>query len=352
MKLASAMIMSVQLTRTVMYVASVIVFGTVRALMYTAVVQGVLQAVVLWWYLRSRFGGFWRRFDFALLRHQLSYAMPLGFAGILYTVQTDLHNFFVSNRLGAAAFAIYAVGTIQLPLTGLLQEATNAVLIPRISYLQHINDRREIVSLIARATRKLAAVYFPIYALLAVTAHELIAFLFTPRYLASVPVFLINLTLLLVSILLQDPLFRAYKDQRFFLIRLRVFTCVLLVAGLWFGTTRFGPMGAITTVVIVSLTERIITAIRFGRILGVGWSDTVLLKDVGKLAIAAAAAGVAAAMVRWPLLGAKPLVILMVCGVVYSFVYLGAVWLMRVLTGEEREIVRRKAAVVRHSVGL
>jgi len=43
MKLASAMIMSVQLTRTVMYVASVIVFGTVRALMYAAVVQGVFK---------------------------------------------------------------------------------------------------------------------------------------------------------------------------------------------------------------------------------------------------------------------------------------------------------------------
>jgi O-antigen/teichoic acid export membrane protein len=346
MKLASAMIMSVQLTRTAMYVASVIVFGTVRALMYAAVVQGVLQAGVLWWYLQSRFGGFWRRFDYGLLRHQLSYAVPLGLAGVLYTVQTDLHSYFVSNRLGAAAFAIYAVGTIQLPLTTLLQEATNAVLIPRVSYLQHINDTREIVLLIARATRKLAAVYFPIFAMLFATAHELIAFAFTRRYLASVPVFLINLTLLLVSILLQDPLFRAYKDQRFFLIRLRVFTCALLVAGLWFGTTRFGPVGAITAVVIVSVTERTITAIRFGRILGVGWSDIVLLKDVGKLAVAAAAAGIAAAAVRLPLLGAKPLVILIVCGVVFSLVYLGAVLLLGVLTAEETEMVRRKARVV------
>ncbi len=145
MKLASAMIMCVQLTRTAMYVASVILFGTVRALMYAAVVQGVVQAGVLWWYLRSRFGGFWRHFDYSLLRHQLSYAVPLGLAGVLYTVQTDLHSYFVSNRLGAAAFAIYAVGTIQLPLTTLLQEATNAVLIPRVSYLQHINDTRDIV---------------------------------------------------------------------------------------------------------------------------------------------------------------------------------------------------------------
>jgi O-antigen/teichoic acid export membrane protein len=166
MKLASAMIVSVQLTRTAMYLGAVIVFGTVRALMCAAVVQGLLQTGVLWWYLQSRFAGFWRRLDLGLLRHQLAYAVPLGLAGILYTVQTDLHSFFVSNRLGAAAFAIYAIGTIQLPLTNLLQEATNAVLIPRVSYLQHLNETREIVLLIARATRKLAAAYFPIYALL------------------------------------------------------------------------------------------------------------------------------------------------------------------------------------------
>ena len=344
MKLASVMIMSVQLTRTVMYVGAVVVFGTVRALLHAAVIQGLLQTFVLWWYLQSRFGEFWRRFDGPLLRHQLSYAVPLGLASILFAVQTDLHNYFVSNRLGAAAFAIYAVGTIQLPLTTLLQEATNAVLIPRISYLQHINDTREILLLVARATRKMAAVYFPIYALLVVTAPELIAFVFTRRYLASVPIFVINLSLLLVSIVLQDPLFRAYKEQRFFLIRLRIFTCTLLVAGLWFGIARFGTMGAITTVVVVSVTDRTISAIRFGRILGVGWKDITLFKDVGKLAVAAAAAGVAAAAVRLPLLAARPLVTLLVCGVVFSLVYLAAVLLAGVVTPEEKDLVRRKVA--------
>jgi O-antigen/teichoic acid export membrane protein len=340
MKLASALIICVQLTRTVMYVAAVVIFGTVRALMYAAVIQGFLQTAVLWWYLQSRFGVFWNRFDGPLLRQQLSYAVPLGVAGVLYTVQTDLHSFFVTNRLGAAAFAIYSVGTVQLPLTTLLQEATNAVLIPRVSYLQHIDDAREIISLIARSMRKLAAIYFPMYTLLMTVANELIGFVYTRRLLASVPVFRINLTLLIVSILLQDPLFRAYKEQRFFLIRLRVLTCTLLVAGLWYGTTRFGPIGAITTVVIVSVIERTVTAIRFGRILGVGWKDFGQLKDVGKLAVAAAAAGVAAALVRVPLLGARPLVVLLVCGVVFSLVYLAAVLLLRIMTPEEKNLVR------------
>ena len=346
MKLASALIIGVQLTRTAIYLAAVIAFGSVRALIWAAVVQGGLQTVVLWWYLQSRFGRFWQHPDWGLMRSQLSYAVPLGLAGILFVVQTDLHSYFVSNRLGPVAYAIYGIGTVQLPLMGMLQEATNAVVIPRVSVLQQQNDTREIIELMARAMRKLAAVYFPVYALLVVVAHEFISFLFTRSYLASVPVFLINLTLLLLGIVLQDPLFRAYVEQRFFLIRLRVVLGVLLTAGLWFGTTRFGPVGAISAVVLVGVAERAVMAVRFGRILGVTRKDIVLLKDVGKLALAAAAAGLVTAAARLPLRGAKPLIVLMACGIVFSLVYLGGILLAGVVTPEEMGMVRRKMVAI------
>jgi len=346
MKLASVLIVSVQLTRTTIYLAAVIGFGSVRALIWAAVLQGCLQTGVLWWYLQSRFGDFWRRFDWSLMRSQLSYAVPLGLAGILYTVQTDLHSYFVSNRLGAAVFAIYSVGTVDLPLLTMLQEAANAVLIPRVSYLQHVNDAREIILLMARATRKLAAVYFPAYALLAVAAPDLISFVFTRHYLASVPVFRINLTMLLVSVLLLDPLYRAYQSQRFFLIRLRIILSGLLVAGLYLGTLLFGPVGAISAVMLVATTERIVAAIRFGRILGVSRKDLVLLKDVGKLAVAAAAAGLVAEGVRLLLREVQPLIVLMACGVVFALVYLCSVWFAGILTPEEKDLLQRKIAVL------
>ncbi len=342
MKMASALIISVQLTRTAIYLAAVLIFGSIQALIWAAVLQGVMQTAVLWWYLQSRFGPFWRRFDGALMRSQLSYAVPLGMAGILYTVQTDLHSYFVSNRLGAVAYAIYGVGIVQLPLMTMLQEATNSVVIPRVCALQQLNDTREIIELMARAMRKLAAVYFPVYGMLLVTAHEFISFFFTRRYLASVPVFVINLTLLLLAIMLQDPLFRAYVEQRFFLIRLRIVLCVLLAAGLWFGTTHFGLVGAISAVVAVTIVERFVMAVRFGHILGVRRKDIVLLKDIGKLAIATAVAGLATEGVRLLLAGARPLIVLLACGIVFSLVYLAAVLLAGIPTVEEKDLVRRK----------
>jgi len=345
-KLATAAIVLVQASRTALFLGAALLFATVQSLVAAGLVQAVVQSIVLLWYLRSRFGAFWRYFDSDMLRRQLSYALPLGFAGLLWVMQTDLHNYFIANRFGPAIFAIYAIGTVQIPLINLLQEATNSILIPHISFLQQQKDPREIVYLTARAMRKLAAIYFPVCVFLLIFGHEFITFLFTRRYLASYPVFAVNLLLLPFMTVLQDPLFRAYVEQRYFLVRLRILIFCLLTAGLWFGTARFGMLGAIWTVVGLNALERIITAVRFGRILGVRAKDIVLLKDVGKLALASLLAGGAAAALHLWMPPAKPVVVLAICGVSFCVLY-GAVLLAAgVLTSQEKEIVRRKLSLI------
>jgi hypothetical protein len=48
------------------------------------------------------------------------------------------------------------------------------------------------------------------------------------------------------------------------------------------------------------------------------------------------------AVVRLPLRGAKPLIVLMACGMVFCLVYLGGILLAGVVTPEEMGMVRRK----------
>ncbi|MEO7145177.1 MAG: oligosaccharide flippase family protein [Bryobacteraceae bacterium] len=344
--LATIFIICVQLTRTVLFVTAAVWMGTVRSLIYAAIIQGAFQSCFLLVYLHSRFRGFWRCFDWKMLRRQLSYSVPLGMGAALFTLQTDLHNYVVSNRFGASEYAIYSVGTFNLPLVGLLQEAANAVLIPRVGLMQQREQHQEVIYLIARAMRKLAAVYFPIYALMMVVGPQFIEFLFTKRYRASWPIFAVNLTLILTGILMQDPLFRAYISERFFLLRFRFAVLAVLIVALWIGTSRYGPMGAICAVVIVNFMERTITALRFGRLIGVGRKDLVLLRDVAKIAIAAAASGAAAALLRLLLSGYRPIVILLACGTIFALVYAGALLLLKVPTAEEKELVREKIAMV------
>lgn len=345
-KVASVAIVSVQLSRTVFYLGAVLIFGTVRALVYAAVLQGVLQSVILLVYLRSRFPGFWRCFDLAVLRRQLSYVLPIGIGALLLNLQTDLPNYFVSNRFGPAVFAVYAIGTVQLPFMNLLQEATNSVMILRVTMLQQRNATAEILRVTASAMRKLAAVYFPAYVFFLIFRREVITFLFTARYAGSANIFAVNLLLLPMAVLLYDPLFRAYIDQRFFLLRLRLVLCSIMAAALWFATGHFGLMGAISVVVIVAAAERTFTLVRICRILGVRGSDVRLLQDVGKLAVAAAFAGCAAALLHALLGPLKPLFLLAAGGAVFVLAYAAAVYALHIVTTEETALVLDKLAGV------
>lgn len=289
---ATAFIILAQLTKTVLMISAVIIFTTVESFIYAAMIQAAIQSVVMLIYLTARFPRFWTAFDAPFFREQLFYALPFGLAGLLWTLQTDIHNYFVGYRFTSAEFAVYAYGCFELPLIAMLAESVTSVLIPRMSELQAENDKREILRLATRTMQKLAFFYFPIYVFLIITAQTFITTLFTHNYLKSVPIFLINLTLLPFYILVTDPIVRAYKELGRFLLTLRVFILIALVAALYFGIQNFDLRGMIAIVVITSLFDRFAATVVVLRKLNVEKRDWFLLADTGKTAVASLLAGV------------------------------------------------------------
>ncbi len=343
LRLATVFIVFGQLTRTILLLGAAIVFDTVEALIYAALIHGIIQSAALLWYVSSRFPGFWRAFDWSLTKKQIAYAVPFGLAGLLYTIQTDLHNYFVSNRFSAATFAVYSIGVAQLPLVGILRDSVCSVILPRISYLQEQGQAREIVVLLANAIRKLAVFYLPLYVFLMIVGREFLTFMFTSTYAASWPIFAINLTLLPLSLVEVDAVVRAYEQHRYFLLKLHVVLSVLMVFGLWYGISSFGLIGAISVVVMINLLLRLALAARFSRVLGAGLRDLLLLKDVVKIAVASVVAGLLCLFVRSMLIanGTRPFILLVICSIAFAAVYLPAILLLQVPTSDEREKVRR-----------
>src|SRR4030095_16266580 len=107
-----------------------------------------------------------------------------------------------------------------------------SVMIPRVSALQGRGETREIVLLTVNAIRKLALVCFPAYAFLLILRREFIVTLFTARYLQSVPVFAVNLTLIPLGVVLLDPIMRAHPAHRAFLVKLHAAILIGLFVGL------------------------------------------------------------------------------------------------------------------------
>src|SRR5262245_12215985 len=338
---STAFIIGTQALRTGAFMLAAIAAGSVRSLVNAGIVLGVAQVGVLFAYMHGQFPRFWRRFDRRLLRSQASYALPLGLSALVFKLQNDVPHYFVSHAFGASVYAIFAVGVFNLPLVGLLRESVGSVMLPRVSRLEQEQDPRPILELVASVARKLALVYFPMYAFLMVVGPEFIVLLFTRQYLASWPVFAVYLTVIPVGVLVLDPITRAYAEQRFFLLKIRLTLFAATILTFVVVGARLGLVGTITIMVAAQIAGTVAAAVRLGRVMRVRRADLAPFRALGGVAAAAASAAIVAAVVRFALVSAPPAIVVMVCGAAYGLAYAAAISVVRALVPDEWKAVRR-----------
>jgi O-antigen/teichoic acid export membrane protein len=347
-------IIASQASKTAIFIIAALAAGSVRALIDAAIVQGVVQIGVLLIYMRARFPGFWRGFDWATLQTQASYALPLGLSSLVLKFQSDLPHYFVAHAFGASEYAIFAVGVFNLPLIGLLRESVGSVMLPRVSRLEQDQDRRQILELVARVARKLALFYFPIYVFLMVVGREFITVLFTRQYLASWPLFAVYMLVIPFGVIVLDPITRAYATQRFFLLKLRLVLFAVTIGVLAAGAHRFGLLGTVAVMVAVQIAGTLGAGIRLSHVMGLGRKDFRQFGVLWRIGGAALAAGVACAATRLLLLNTSPIVLLIVCAMTYGLAYAGAILAAGVLDDGEwsmlQSLLRREWLPARRKV--
>jgi O-antigen/teichoic acid export membrane protein len=317
---STAFIVLAQFSKTTLLIGAAAIVGTVDSLLVAALLQGVVQIAVMVLYLRRRFPGFWRAADWPLLRRQGAYALPLGMSSLVIQLQDTLHHLFVSHAFGPAGYAIYSVGVTQLPLVGILRESAGAVMLPRINQLESQNGRLEILDLVARAGRKLALVYFPLCAFLLVAGREVVILLFTRQYEASWPIFAIAVMVLPMNAIVLDPVTRAYSE-RFFFLRVRVAVLVALTLVLATSTARLGLVGTITAVYMAVASIWLIGVWRMVRLFAIGREEWRAFAPIGRIAVAAIAAAVVAALVRGTVAGYPGWQVIAISGATFAAVY-------------------------------
>ncbi len=298
-RLGAVFIIGSQLSRTTLILFAAVWFGTVWSIVVASMVQGVLQSLVLLYYLARRFPKFWMTFEFDFLKEHLAYSLPMGIAGTIGRVQTDLHFFFVGYNFGLAEFAVYAVGCFQLPFLGSLSEAVNSVLISRMTKLQAANDRPGMIKLIAKTTRKLAVIYFPVFVYFFFSADTIIVLLFTEAYVDSVPIFRVFILILPFGALISESIVRAHKDLGQFMLKVRILSTVLLVVGLIFASTSKSLLAIVAVTVFVRLAELIVAEVSIFRKIGFEREDFGLFRGIVRIGLCSLAAGGIGAAVYW-----------------------------------------------------
>ena len=343
-------IVGTQILRVILFATAALWFRTVEALLVAALLNQVLSIAVLVWYLDVRFPRFWMHFDWQFFKEQLAYALPYGAVGMLWVIQKDLDNYFVSHSLGPKDFAIYAVGWVDVPLLTLALESVVSVMIVRISSLQKEDRKEDIRRVTAAATNQLAAIQFPMFAMLFVAGHDLIVLLYTKTYEASANIFLVSLVLLILGVFLLDPIIRAYKDLRNFLLVVRILIFIALFCTLGPAIRHFGMIGAAVSTVIWQVIERILIAWCAVRVVDASVHDLRLYIDLFKVTGVTIAAGLLGYAVR-NIIPARMLIPrILAVGMCVCAIYLPAVYLWR-LPGHELLTRERIMSFVRSNLG-
>jgi O-antigen/teichoic acid export membrane protein len=341
------------LLRAALFILPAVLLQRLEAVLAGAVVYGVLRLCAGLVYFKWEFGSDLRP-DLPLLKAQLAYAVPFGIAIVGDIVQANFHHYAVSYQFDAATFAIYSVGCLSMPIVDFVQSPAANVMMVRMGQAMVQGDRAGVLAIWHDTTRRLALMFLPLMALLMITARELIVLLFTERYLASVPVFIIWSTSIFWSAFITDGVLRVYADTRFLLV-LSVVRLVLNVVLMFWFIRALGLPGAVLVAVMSVAVSRAVAVVRLKKLLGVGSGQVLPWRQLGGIAIAAVMAALAALALKQQL-GIAPLPALLVTGVVYTATYVGLLLRLHLLSPGERLTLwgwmRRVNHGARHAVGM
>jgi O-antigen/teichoic acid export membrane protein len=319
--------------RAAFFLVPVLVFGHVAALLYGAVAFAVLRLAATLWYLRKVYADALRA-NGGLWREQLRYALPFALSVLVEMIHTNLHQYVVSFRFDAATFAVYSVGILQIPLVDFLATPASSVMMVAMS--DNLRDGRTalVTEIWHDTTRKLALVFFPLVALLVVAAPDIIRLLFTEKYAASIPLFAIWSTTVLLAAFQTDGVLRVYAATRT-LLTLNVFRLAAVGTLIVILIPPLGLQGAVLATVVAAFVARGAGLVLVGRLIKTGAAGLLPWRSLAGIFAAAIAASAPAFAVRgWALLPLLPRLAL--TGAVFAACYIGLLFRTGILRPEER----------------
>lgn len=262
-RLAAACSAVLDATHGLLLIATALITRDLHWILAAASLSLAFRVVVLVLYIRWRGRVTPAMFGTNVLSEQLRYAFPYYGAALIALAGEQFHAFYVAGKYDAAQFALYAVGTLQLPMIGHLMHSIGETIVLDGSKNYASGNVQEMRRVWRRATYVLALVLLPLFFVLEMFGRDLIEIFFGVAYSASADVFRIFIITLPLSILLGSTLLRATGDLKQMIIANAI--ALMVTAGsLVLMVDWLGIAAAAWSVVLGNVA---LTAIVTGRIL-------------------------------------------------------------------------------------
>lgn len=261
--------------RTTAIVVAAAVSRNVMTVIETMVVVEVAKCLFVFTALR---GVLTKHLDRALFKEQLRYILPLGTSSTISLVNNQLANLFISIRMGVERLAIYTTGAYQIPVINIIRSSVMDVLFPEMAQIGDADRLR----LWKRANVVFCFLIFPVYVVFFYYAPTVIITLFTKNYAASIPLFRIYTTLLLLQCFdMGSPLRAMNKNQYFILGVLLDLSANLLLLFLLF--PHIGFLTPALTFIVGETTGAVYLAATILRLYRIGLRELFMWRKIGTI---------------------------------------------------------------------
>jgi len=147
----------------------------------------------------------------------LKYSLPLVSASIAGLAISASDQFFISRYFGAAVFAEFANGFIEIPFVHMITGSTSTVLMPVFSrMIYNKSDSNQIVKLWQSALQKSVIMIYPMVIFFMFYSKETMIILFSEAYSGAAKYFATAMTLNFFNVIIFAPLLIALGEVRYY----------------------------------------------------------------------------------------------------------------------------------------
>ena len=227
--------------------------------------------------------------------------MPISAAVVLGCVAIFVDKVIVSRAFGAAVYAAYANGALELPFITILTGSITTVLFPELVVLVKDGHAAELLALWQRAIQRCNVVLIPFLGWLLYLAPETVVVLYGIRYADSATVFRLYLCTIPIRVVMYGPLAMSFGANWMFTASQGLAGGVALLLGgglVWlFHMPALAAVGTVTGI----YAGFVFAASRLSPRMGIRARQFLPLRHWLSTLGASAASGLVAYLVTWPL---------------------------------------------------
>ncbi|MBP6875972.1 MAG: oligosaccharide flippase family protein [Candidatus Eisenbacteria bacterium] len=257
------------------------------------------------------------------LREQLLFSLPMGLAVMAGLLSRQLDKVIVSSHFSTEQFAVYANGSYDIPLINIVTLSVTAVLVPAIVRAQAAGRIDEVKRIWHEAARRVATLFYPVFAFLLIAARPFMILLFSHEYADSAAPFRIFLFLFPIRIAFHSGLQRALGRTRQILVSsIAALVISLVLALVLVRVEAIGILGPAIAAMAGAYFAAAYVIVDCSRALGWSWREYFPWAALGRIMAVSLIAAAPAVAVGWLLREQSELVQLLLMGIAYLAVYL------------------------------